>query len=263
VAQYAEEEFKQSLVGQAFYTYIEYLGELTSLSQYVRGTWGVILKGLNFIGQLGNAGPPPLDPNQNQRVLHGLITIGAWSALEAYVGDFCKAAMQEQPQILDADAIKNIKVPISELLATDADKPDRILKAVEEKFARARGVGRFEDVLNVFGLGGTVPLGVKRHILLAQKIRNVWAHNAGKADAQFLEGGFFANHGIGDKVFIDAADTDNHVAAILMYGNVVTNRWRARFGFGPIPLNGNMYLIDEYQSLYPGQQVIYEPPASE
>jgi len=244
-----EDDFNQSLVGRAFFTYVEYLGELTNFLLHFRATSGLVIGVLNVIPKL-KPELEPIDNKQHHPVLHGLIIIGAWSALEAYVGDFCKAAMQEQPQILDTDAIRAIKVPISDLLATDSDKPAKILRAIESRFARSRGVGRFEDVLNHLGLSESVPDEIKRQVLMAQKIRNVWSHSAGKADDAFLEGGMFPQFQLGDKVAIGSDDANLNISTLMMYGNIITNRWRIKIGLDPLTAPDKAPFKDVYDRIY-------------
>lgn len=255
-----EDEFSQSLVGQAFTTYLAYLADLTNFLVHVRTTSGIVIGALNIIPMI-KRDLTPIDGKQHDPVLHGLIIIGAWSALEAYVGDFCKAAMQEQPQILDTDAIKGIKVPISDLLANDSDKPARVLRAIESRFARGRGVGRFEDVLNHLGLGESVPEEIKRQVLVAQKIRNVWSHSAGKADDSFLEGGLFPQFQLGDKVAIDSDNANLNIAALMMYGIIVTNRWRLKLGLDPALAPDETPFKDVYDRIYSSSPGTRQEPA--
>ena len=48
------------------------------------------------------------------------------------------------------------------------------------------GKGKFEKNLEVVGLDGPLPDELSSTIFQAQQIRNIWAHNAGKADRSFL-----------------------------------------------------------------------------
>ena len=74
--------------------------------------------------------------------------------------------------------------------------------------------------------------------------------SAATADPQFLEDGLFPEFQPGDKVAIESDRTNQLVSTLLMYGNIVTNRWRTRKGLEPITAPDDVPLKDIYDSLY-------------
>lgn len=243
-----EQGFERTPVGQAFRAYNEYMAELHDFMRSHRVSYAVLFVGAQLAPQFTKNLE---DARRHEPLFHALIVIGAWSALEAYVADFCIAVMREQPVLLDSDEIQSIKVPIAELLVNDDDKTERVYYALAQNFGRGAGVRRYESILKLLGLSERVPEDIRRAILKAQKIRNVWAHNAGRADSQFLKNSIVPSFELGDKVEIDGHDVNYYVDALRMYGNIITSRWRVGNGLEPCAPPEDSPFKESYESIYP------------
>jgi hypothetical protein len=223
--------------------------ELTLFMRHHIASSGVVIGVMNIIAKAAKV--DQVDAEQHKPLFHALMIIGAWSALEAYVGDFCKAVMREQPELLDSDEIQSIKVPLAELLADNDDKVEQVYLALDKNFGRGTGVYRFESVLKHLGLSEPVPGDIRKALLQAQKIRNVWAHNAGRADSQFLKNATVPGFELGDKVAISGDDVKLYAAVLLMYGHIITSRWRVKNGLDAFAAPEDTPLRESYESIYP------------
>ena len=99
------------------------------------------------------------------------------------------------------------------------------------------GVGKFESQLEFVGLHelSDVSDDLRRCILHAQQVRNVWAHRSGHADKHFLEHCSSLGYEHGERVKISSSKIREFLAGLVIYGLVITNRFRASHGLGPYP----------------------------
>ena len=244
-----DDEFEQTPVAQAMRAYTGYMGELMQFTQHHRASSGVVFTLVNSIAKAANVNQ--VDSEQHKPIFHALIIIGAWSALEAYVTDFCKCVIRGQSDVLEESReVRALKVPLTDLLAGDADKTDRVYEALEKNFGHGQGVGQFESLLKHLKLDGFVPEDIRRAILLAQKVRNVWAHNAGRADAKFIPNSSPLEFKLGDKVAISVEDTYYYISTLFMYGSIITSRWRLQNGLNYLPVPDQAPMKASYDSIW-------------
>lgn len=232
-----EDEFNQSLVGQALDSFREYMDDLTGFVSQFRTSTGIVLGGLKAVARIANHltsnenGELP-DGQVNPPIFHALAIIGAWSALEAYVADFCRAVMREDRTLVESsEEIKKLKFSAKDLLfLSEEQKADTIYRKMQLAIRKGSGVEVFESLLGSLQLSGPVPGEIERTILSAQQIRNVWAHHAGKADAHFVQYASVLPFKRGEKVVISDDDTNKYIWTLLVYGLLITNRWRVKNG---------------------------------
>lgn len=232
-----EDEFSDSLVGQALISYREYMDDLTGFVDQFRTSTNIVVGGVRTLVTIVNRvtnnkdGELPDGPD-HPPIFHALAIIGAWSALEAYIADFCRAVMLEDRTLIeDSEDIKALKFTAQDLLfLSEAEKVDSIYRKMQQTVRKGSGVDYFESMLAALDLAGKVPADMQRKILSAQQIRNVWAHHAGKADAHFVKYASVLNFKIGDKVVISDEDTNDYIGTLLYYGLLVTSRWKVKNG---------------------------------
>ncbi|MGO8941000.1 MAG: hypothetical protein ACLQLO_29165 [Mycobacterium sp.] len=248
----SEEDFSQSRVGQAVRSFMEYMNGLVGFTNQVRISSSLLYGGIHLLQRLVKQ--EPVDSARHDPLFHALIIIGAWGALEAYVADVCKAVMQDDPTVLENDDIQKLKVSVAEILADHADRPDRVYREMEARFANAQGVDHFENMLKYFDLDASVPKDIKDAVFLAQQIRHVWAHHAGRSDTKFLKYASHLGFQLNEKVAINVEDTTKYLVGIFMYGVILANRWREKNGFDPLTLEdipATTPLRDAFGSVYP------------
>ena len=128
----------------------------------------------------------------------GLLVIGAWSAFEGWVEDFTKGLMQTDPNRFYGKQFGKRTIASTDL-ATDDDRDD-VWRSIENSLRKLKhpqtnrtlhGIDRYEQLFAALDLPGDVlggtALDLKPPFTNAFQIRNVWAHNAGYADANFID----------------------------------------------------------------------------
>ncbi|BBX39806.1 hypothetical protein [Mycobacterium simiae] len=258
-----EEEWQETAAAQAVETFGFFM--LTILMNIVGGVvGGLVSKGVTWLlkQRVEKAGLPPekyaavLDLNRDDALRHALVLVASWSALEAYLEDFSKAVLQADMSILANKDFDKVKVPVAELLAPEDEKLDNVYQAMQAFVGTKAGTKRFEELVELLGLGGQVPKVIKDNVYNAQMIRNVWAHKAGVADLKFVRQAPQLGFTQGQLVSISLEQLRDYLIAILAYGMIVMNRYRANCGLGPMPMTNDEggEIIDAYRDLYPPLQ---------
>lgn len=194
------------------------------------------------------------DPAGSEPILTAVGVIATWSGFEGWVQDFVKGVMTSDPDVLKTQPIRQRKYRMDDLLAPAEDKLDIVFQAIQSSLDRKNGVDRFEDLFGIFGLSGSVPNKIKENFYAAQMMRNVWVHNAGVADAQFIRKAKHLGYKKDQLVVITPERMKDYLSAIAYYALIVANRQRAIHGLGPIDddtgTQGNSILSAEYRGFY-------------
>jgi hypothetical protein len=248
----AMERLKQFHVSQAFVTYATYMNELSALANDVPQLYDTVNVAANKFSLT------PLDSESHKPAFHALLIIGAWGALEACISDIFRGVFQDEPQRLTHEKFQSLNVSFSDLLTGDDAKPYILYRAIEKKVNESpKGrdpIKRFEGILEYADLSGKIGPEIIKKILLAYRIRNVWAHCAGRVDDQFL---LYASHlGFkrGEIVAISNEDARRYMLCLLVYSQIIVNRWLIKKGFKPTTLTPTPLLDgplrEEFESLY-------------
>jgi len=91
--------------------------------------------------------------------LYRLGIIWLWAVFEASLDDLAVAFMLEEQRWIKDDRLRKIKVPfLAFATGSDVEQGAVVLEAIEREISTPlkTGIGRFEDVFNLIGLGGTV-----------------------------------------------------------------------------------------------------------
>lgn len=206
-----------------------------------------------------------LKPDLAAAVRYSLIVIGACSAIEGFLEQYIKNRIRDEPSQLDGTEF-DAAVAAQRRSVTDPNDPDQVLDAQYRaiKGSTTKGLSRndpkplphngFEKMLSAVGRDGLTPPMVTRDVNNAYVLRNVWAHNAGYADHNFI---LNAPEGIsvpiGELVTLSRQDAQRYLSVIMTYGMIVANRERAVHNLGPIPMTGKPGDTEwgqAYRSLY-------------
>lgn len=251
-----EDEFEASPLMTAWASWVDYMRRVVQLNKTMPDSIGLVVQ----LATMLKGSPPPLGQitNATQRAqdaalqksiddaqheidkdfetVHAMTLMAAWGAFEAYVEDVCRATLALEPALLRTDAFKKVTLKAETLLLTDP------LKQMEVVFGEAIakvgtdlkvGIGKFETQLNLVGLGsdGDLTDDLRKTIEFGGQLRNIWAHKAGRADAQFIEN--TGNHfdvPEGETVSISTPVMHEMLGAIRAYGWLIINRFRLRRG---------------------------------
>ena len=88
------------------------------------------------------------------------------------------------------------------------------------------GVGRFESLLELIGLGGPVPEQIKRTMFELSQVRNLLVHQRGIVDRRFLEHCPWFTLSLGDSVIINHQQFAIYEQAVFAYTSELVQRLR-------------------------------------
>lgn len=159
-------------------------------------------------------------------LLYATTLIGIWGALDAFVADVVKLSLKHRPALLEQSPMAKITLPVNIALGNRDAIYDQIYSSISPP--GHSGIGRFEAVLKLVGLTEGLTAETRRNLQAAYKVRNIWAHNGGYADDQFLIQCPLKNIKKGDRVDLTSKDFTLYAGAILDYISVIVERFRQR-----------------------------------
>lgn len=126
---------------------------------------------------------------KNYPYLFALIAVRLWAMAEAAARDIVVEAVKKPSGPPDRSKLGKLKGPIGSMLGADADTQaelvaDVLWLAPEGRF---RGVGRFDAVLELVGLGGSPPSPIDEVLIELAEVRHCVVHRGGSMDRRFLE----------------------------------------------------------------------------
>jgi hypothetical protein len=165
--------------------------------------------------------------------LHAQSAVWLWGALELLIRDLLVRWLQNQPDAFQKDPLRRLRVRLGEYESLPhEDRASYLLDLLEQDVAAGLklGVGRFESLLDIFGLGGAVPDFVRRHIFELSQVRNVLVHRRGIADRRLVDQCPWLKLQIGDRVIVRHEQMSRYMTAGLAYAMTILQRLRCFFG---------------------------------
>jgi hypothetical protein len=192
----------------------------------------------------------------NHQVLHSLVVLASWGALETLITDVCSRMLQIEPELLETEPFKKLTLPAQMVLL---DRPAQLDFIAETAFAGGiaatdDGKGKFERQLRMVGLGGRVPEDLAKAMVWANAVRNIMAHNASRVDKRFLERCPDSGYSLGEKIALDHFGCVDILLGSQTYMFIVMNRLRLKYGLRPMRCNqANVNKFREsFNEMYPG-----------
>lgn len=125
---------------------------------------------------------------QGFRYLWSLGAVQLWSIAEVTI-DHVALRLLRYPELIPEDSILNrLEGPLLPFLGhAEEDRAERLIGLLKEKLRAGvkLGVGRFEALLEPFGIGGPYRDNVRRTFLELSQVRNLVVHQNGLVDRRF------------------------------------------------------------------------------
>jgi len=118
-------------------------------------------------------------------VLHGFAVVALWSWMEHFVKGVVTLWLLHRRDALNAPAVQKLRVRLGEYLQLPKiEQAHFLVELLEQDLASPlkRGAGRFESILEPFGLSFQLADGCGQVLFELQQIRNAIAHRNGRAD---------------------------------------------------------------------------------
>jgi len=121
--------------------------------------------------------------------LFALVSVRLWAMAEAAAREVVVGAIKKPSGPPDRSKLAKLKGPVGPLLGADAETQadlvaDLLWQAPEGRF---RGIGRFDAVLELIGLGGAAPSPIDEVLVELSEIRHCVVHRGGLVDRRFLD----------------------------------------------------------------------------
>ncbi|OMC14955.1 hypothetical protein [Mycobacterium sp. SP-6446] len=239
------EEYDATAPGQAIKRFIKFMMSAvviaigSEMGGYVTNVvgWLVEAKSLLNPDRTATEAVAAFDRQHQAALRKGLLVIASWSAFEGCVEDFTKGLMRMDPNRFEHKQFGLRTVAHGDMTSED-DRND-VYASIERSVNRStRGIDRFEELFAKADLTGDVLAMIEPGFTNALAIRNVWAHNAGYADPEFVRTASGLAFAVGDLVDVDLTHVSDCLTALITYAMIVANRHRQACGVGPMPMEG-------------------------
>lgn len=156
---------------------------------------------------------------------HSLVAI--WGSLESMVIDFIVSLINENPNLLENDIFKKIKIPLAEFQVLDKD--DRLYFLIREterslKLDFKPGIERFEAFFNSLKIGGAVDKNIKKTLFELYHMRNLILHRSSIIDQKFLTACPWRKEEKGDVLQLGIDDFLKYRDAVVKYIILIRER---------------------------------------
>lgn len=158
--------------------------------------------------------------------IHSHVTVSLWSIVENTNEDFVVEWIKYDPQVMNSAPMPKVKISLTEYMVLDEDEKARyLLNEIKQHLGcgSARGIEKFEKLLNLCGVGGPVDDDVRKDMLELSEIRNLIVHRGSLADRKLLQACPWLPLKPKDKIVVDHAACNRYLKAVDSYmGNAMT-----------------------------------------
>lgn len=269
-----ETDFLQTGVMEAFNGWLTIFNDVLELTAAVPPSFTVVVESvkrtdwrlLNNVlgltaGKTYDAAKHQLD--NNNETLYVLFLLASWAAFESFVEEIPAALIRIDPALISAPAFDKARNRADNESLTGSERLERIIDIVIPKQKEAltpEGGGKYENQLSLVGLDGEVPRDLALALMEAQQVRNVWAHNGGRADRKLLDQ--CPNFGVvlGEKIAMTGDRLSKYTLAQNTYTTMIVNRARTLCGLRPMECHNrpsNLFK-PSFDKLFPNAVSIHE-----
>ncbi len=160
-------------------------------------------------------------------IIHYQTLVSLWGLFESFVHILLSSILLNDIKSKEISEVKKVKVPLADFESLDAqERSYYIIEAIEHhsNVSHQKGVGRFESLLKMFGLGGALEEASRQYILGLQQIRHVIVHRNGFVDKKLCVACPWLKLKIGSKIDITREDLKNYIGAVQEYVIEISRR---------------------------------------
>ena len=152
-------------------------------------------------------------------ILRGQYVIAMWSWLEYFVKGTLALWLLHNKRAMSVSAIQKLKITGEALTLSKREQSHLLVELLEQSQGGAfkQGVNRFENLLEPFGLAGTLPDKLSPILFEMQQVRNVLAHQNGIADRRLVTSCPHLKIKAGQRVAISGAMISRYTRATSAY----------------------------------------------
>jgi hypothetical protein len=158
----------------------------------------------------------------------GLLVVRFVTIIETAVSEAVVWSFHTRPAILERPEVRRIKGSLADFArASEEQRAEFLANALARDLGAPLkvGIGKYEGLLEVVGLGGQVDSAAREIFLELTEVRNVVVHRGGRVDGRFRERCPFVNWTVGDSVQFTPGRLDRYHAAVSYYVLELFARW--------------------------------------
>jgi hypothetical protein len=158
--------------------------------------------------------------------------IQLWSLIEACVDELVLQLIANDEVFESTELLHSLKGPLIPFARASLDEQTEIiLQRLSQDLAAPLkpGIARFEALLSIFGISGSVEHEVRKALLELAGVRNVFIHRNGKADKRLLNLCPWLGLNLGESIILNSDDYHLYSVASSHYLIGLGERWRTRF----------------------------------
>jgi len=178
-------------------------------------------------------------------VLHAWAVVGLWALLESMIRTFAAQWIKHKRSAWQSEPIRSIKIKIGEYEAVPKEQRHLYVAEILEReigVGAKRGISRFENMLEVFGLSGEIPEGLGKTIYEFCQVRNLMAHSASMVDRRFINDCPWIGVKVGEKLCVNSEMFGRYSFAAVAY--VLLIRYRVGEHYG-VDMSKNMISLEK------------------
>jgi hypothetical protein len=168
-------------------------------------------------------------------ILHQQATVAVWGALESLVRTFVAQWLDKEPNAWQVEGVKRLRIRLGEYESFQAfDRCLWVTDLLDREIGgplRA-GVGRFEALLQTFGLGGPIDEHTQKTLFELSEVRHAIVHRGGQADKKLVDSCPWLELVVGDRLRISHNMWTRYHGAATQYVLELIQRLRVHHGLG-------------------------------
>jgi hypothetical protein len=160
-------------------------------------------------------------------MIHSQTLVLLWSTLESFIHILISNILLNDMNIKNNDKIRKVKIPLVDFERLDEQERSYfVIQEIERQLATSsrKGIGGFEALLDIFGLGGVLKATYRRDLLELQQIRHVMVHRRGLVDRKLCDACPWLKLKINKKIKITRQDIKKYFKAIEQYVLEISHR---------------------------------------
>jgi hypothetical protein len=199
---------------------------------------------------------------RKHETLYVLCLLASWGAFESFIEEVAKATLRTDLALLTKPEFARTTRKVADKNLSEEVSREEIIDNVvngQRGPLTEDGDGKYEEQLRLADLGGDVPRDLAKTLMEAQQVRNVWAHNSGRADQTLIDQAPELETQIGQKVTIDLMMLGRYILALNTYATMILNRFRNKHGLPAMECHGGVNMFkSSFDELYPDAIHPYE-----
>lgn len=151
-----------------------------------------------------------------------------WGRIDNLIKDLLIDYIDTDSKLLEYKKMPKIKLDLNFIAMSEYDQKYYLISQIEQGLSTPlkNGIKKFEDLLDVFELGGKVPKILSDKMYEISNIRNVIAHNGSIVDNKFIDRCPNLGYSLGQRISLNQAQYVSYSYSLMAYITVLDSRFK-------------------------------------